>query len=184
MMREYPVRYQLSQQFREKIQEVGLVVYKIIEQISQVLLLFIIDVPDDKQEYINDLAFMTHIRNPEFQKYYSLTDEVLEEIKKADEFQEFCQNENKRALEFEKIQKDLADMDDQVIVRLILDGCYPFYSRKVNRFIYLIDKDNHIIGTSLRDEFEEKWTRQLIYLGAGQLSDEQKRQIKKHHIAL
>lgn len=81
---ELRVRLAFMDQFREKITREGCKVINVIELIRCQVILFIVDVPFEKEELIIDLAFMTFIKNPEFQKYYSITPELLIQIEKDD----------------------------------------------------------------------------------------------------
>lgn len=182
MKKQSFVRLQLSDQFRDKINEIGGKVENVVEQIAQVGLTFILEIPDDQEEYVQDLAFMTWIKNPKFQKYYKINDQLLAEIKKADEFHEYVIAE--RAKEKAKLELKTEIMDDQVIVRLILDGVYPFYSKKIDGFIYIVGDNNKVTGTKNKKEFDARWKRELLYLGYGQLSEQQKSEITKYGIPL
>jgi hypothetical protein len=55
-----------------------------LEVIRDECLIFIIECPDEKKESLIEYAFMTHIKNPDFQKYYKESDaykEIAEEYK-------------------------------------------------------------------------------------------------------
>lgn len=69
-------------------------------------------------------------------------------------------------------------LDEQVVVRLILSGVYPFMD-KHGRFKYLILEPGKITGTKQYDNFKKHFTRELVYLGEGQLSEEQKKQLDR-----
>jgi hypothetical protein len=83
------VKYELSWEFRslvESMQDCRIV--KVIEYKTCELLQYWIDCPDSVSEKIVDMAFMTFIKNPEFQKYYRETnafkliaEQYLKEIK-------------------------------------------------------------------------------------------------------
>ena len=69
---ELLVQYDLAARFRQDVEAIpDCRVRKVIELITCKLLLYWIDCPDDKIELITDMAFMTFITNPEFQKYYN-----------------------------------------------------------------------------------------------------------------
>lgn len=172
-IREYPVGYHLSQQFRDKAVEEGCVVYKVVELKSCVLLHYILIVPEGKEDLIDDMAFMTHIYNPEFQKYYVLTEEIISEMSSRRGREE----EQSKSIKTEQ-------MDDQTVARLILQGFYPFYSNKLQRFIYFINEDGKLLGTTNDAEYRNKWCREIYYLGAGQLSPKQIDELRKYKIPL
>jgi len=70
----YPVRYNLSHEFRQRVQALpGCSVLNVIEIKSNLLLLYILDVPAELVERAHELAFMTHIQNPAFQTIYQDT---------------------------------------------------------------------------------------------------------------
>lgn len=65
------VKFSRAEQFIEKVNaELNCKIIKVSEWISNELLEYIIECPETKQEYIAELAFMTFISNPKFQKYY------------------------------------------------------------------------------------------------------------------
>lgn len=72
-------------------------------------------------------------------------------------------------------------LDDQVVVRLIMAGVYPFLDNN-GVFKYLIDEKGKIIGTKKAENFEKKFGRTMAYLGEGQLSDEQKEQLDRFNM--
>lgn len=79
---------------------------------------------------------------------------------------------------FDSANKPTETLDDQVAVRLMMAGVYPFLDNN-GVFKYLIDEKGKITGTKKTKNFEEKFGRTLIYLGEGQLSDEQKKQLDR-----
>lgn len=72
-------------------------------------------------------------------------------------------------------------LDDQVVVRLVLAGVYPFLDNN-GVFKYLIDEKGKIIGTKKHENFEQKFDRILVYIGEGQLSDEQKKALDRFNM--
>jgi len=86
---EIGVRLALMNEFREKAIFEGCKVVNVIELIRNAVILFILEIPDGKEELITDFAFMTFIKNPKFQKYYELTDKVLDQINKDEKQYEF-----------------------------------------------------------------------------------------------
>ena len=82
---------------------------------------------------------------------------------------------------FGKDNKPQETLDDQVVVRLILAGVYPFLDNN-GVFKYLIDEKGKIIGTKKYESFEAKFGRSLAYLGEGQLSDEQKKHLDRFNM--
>lgn len=72
-------------------------------------------------------------------------------------------------------------LDDQVVVRLIMAGVYPFLDNH-GVFKYLIDEKGKIIGTKKYENFEQRFDRTLVYLGEGQLSDEQKKELDRFNM--
>lgn len=70
-------------------------------------------------------------------------------------------------------------MDDQVVVRLILSGVYPFYNT-YGKFLYLLDEKGTITGTKQADNFNKHFDRVIYFLGEGQLSDDQKAELDKY----
>lgn len=74
MTREhYPVKYEFAYDFKQLAEQNGCIYKNMVELICCKLLLCILDVPEEKKELIDDMAFMTIIKNPKFQKYYDLT---------------------------------------------------------------------------------------------------------------
>ncbi|HRN86919.1 MAG TPA: hypothetical protein PK863_06435 [Candidatus Dojkabacteria bacterium] len=68
------VKYGLAFEFRRLVeQEANCSILKVIEIKSGELLQYWIDCPKEKENLITDLAFMTWIKNPVFQKYYHET---------------------------------------------------------------------------------------------------------------
>ena len=169
--KEYPVQYHLAGQFLSKALAEGCKQVNVIEQITCNVLLYVLDVPDGKEELISDLAFMTHIKNPKFQKYYTLTPELLAAMERDFEIHVSSRME-KEEPKIANIQTEA--MDDQVLVRLILAGQYPFRSKDGTRWMYLYnDKIKRYFGSKDPDTFNKYWTREIYYLGEGQLSDNQ-----------
>lgn len=76
------VKYNLAFEFRALVEKTeGCVVKNVIEIKSGELLQYWIDCPKEKENLITDMAFMTWIKNPVFQKYYHGTkafDEISE----------------------------------------------------------------------------------------------------------
>lgn len=71
---ESPVCYDLHNEFRALVEkQPDCSIRKVIELKSCVLLLYWIDCPKHMDETITEMAFMTHITNPKFQKYYADT---------------------------------------------------------------------------------------------------------------
>lgn len=70
---QYPVKYEFAYDFKQLAVEHGCVYKNMIELRCCVLLSCHLDVPKDKEDLINDMAFQTFIKNPEFQKYYDLS---------------------------------------------------------------------------------------------------------------
>jgi hypothetical protein len=65
------VKYQLHLDFRSLVEQLpGCKVVKVIEIKTCELLQYWIECPKEAEQQINDMAFMTFIKNPEFQKYY------------------------------------------------------------------------------------------------------------------
>lgn len=77
--------------------------------------------------------------------------------------------------------KSVETLDDQVVARLILAGVYPFLDNN-GVFKYLIDEEGKIIGTKKTENFEQKFDRTIIYLGEGQLNDDQKKQLDRFNM--
>jgi len=70
------VNYDLAFRFREMVEELtDCKVNKVVELKTCELLMYVIECPKDREELIFDMAFMTFIKNPEFQKYYKDTKE-------------------------------------------------------------------------------------------------------------
>lgn len=66
------VKYELSSEFVSMVNsETGCEVQKVIEILNCKVLEYWIDCPKEKENLITDYAFMTWIKNPVFQKYYS-----------------------------------------------------------------------------------------------------------------
>lgn len=65
------VKYDLSFEFRTLVEsEEKCIIKNVIEIQSGKLIQYWIDCPKEKDNIITDMAFMTWIRNPVFQKYY------------------------------------------------------------------------------------------------------------------
>jgi len=65
------VKYKLHLDFRSLVEQLpGCKVVKVIEIKTCELLQYWFDCPKGAEQQINDMAFMTFIKNPEFQKYY------------------------------------------------------------------------------------------------------------------
>jgi hypothetical protein len=64
------VNHKMADQFVEKANGASCKILNVSEWISNELLEYIIECPETKTEYILELAFMTFISNPKFQKYY------------------------------------------------------------------------------------------------------------------
>lgn len=165
-MTEVIVKYSLMQEFRDLAVSEGCGVVKVIEQISRQLITYILEVPDGKEELISDMAFMTFIRNPRFQKYYDLNEDVQKRIAQDDDFHKWRMSDRKPVIETESL-------DDQVLVRLIMDGIYPFRNKETGKFEYLKNEHGFYFGTSKKENFNQYWTREIHFLGEGQLSLEQ-----------
>lgn len=68
---EVMVRNDRAAEFRDKLSlESDCKIINLREWISGELLQYIIQCPIEKESYITELAFMTFIQNPKFQKYY------------------------------------------------------------------------------------------------------------------
>jgi len=71
-----PTKYALSFKFRELVERNrDCKVINVIETKCMEVLTYIITCPDEKRELISDMAFMTWIKNPKFQKYFEETAE-------------------------------------------------------------------------------------------------------------
>jgi hypothetical protein len=81
----FNVRHALMGQFINLALQEGCKQQKVIEIIGRQLIQYWLIVPDGKQSLINDLAFMTWIKNPRFQKYYDLSEKVMLQIQEDDE---------------------------------------------------------------------------------------------------
>jgi len=67
----YNIKYDLAADFRNLISNIeGCEIVKVIELESDFLLQYWIKSKEEDVEKISDMAFMTWIKNPEFQKYY------------------------------------------------------------------------------------------------------------------
>jgi hypothetical protein len=76
------VKYALANDFRSMVENIAnCKVQNVIEIKSGELLQYWIDCPKEKENEISDMAFMTWIRNPIFQKYYHNT-KAFQEIAK------------------------------------------------------------------------------------------------------
>ena len=64
------VKYELSNEFIQKVNSEGCKIEKVIELLNCKMLEYWINCPKEKEELITDFAFMTWIKNPVFQKYY------------------------------------------------------------------------------------------------------------------
>jgi hypothetical protein len=65
------VDFERHLQFRQKVEQIeDCRILSVVEVLQGKSLLYIIDCPQEKTEIIEDLAAMTIIKNPEFQKYY------------------------------------------------------------------------------------------------------------------
>lgn len=68
------VKYELAFEFRALVEKIpNCEVRKVIEIKTCEILQYWIDCPKEKEDEIVDMAFMTWIKNPEFQKYYKET---------------------------------------------------------------------------------------------------------------
>ena len=67
----FRVKYDLSNEFVQKVKSEGLKIEKVIEILNCNILEYWINCPKEKENIISDYAFMTWIKNPVFQKYYS-----------------------------------------------------------------------------------------------------------------
>ena len=65
------VNYDLSNEFRQKVISENCKIENVLEISSGFVIGFVINCPKEKEDLITDFAFMTWIRNPEFQKYYT-----------------------------------------------------------------------------------------------------------------
>ena len=76
------VKYQLHGEFRRLVEQLpSCKVVKVIEMKTCELLQYWIECPKESEEQINNMAFMTFIKNPEFQTYYKGTKAFQELIK-------------------------------------------------------------------------------------------------------
>ena len=76
------INYALHSNFRQRLSEIGIKVLNTVEVVNSKVLMYIIDCPKELESDVTDLAFMTWIKNPVFQKYYHGTKEY-EAIKEA-----------------------------------------------------------------------------------------------------
>ncbi len=68
---ELYVNYELSTKFRALVERMeNCKIFKVVEIKSCKVLLYIIFCPEDKASEITEMAFMTWVKNPEYQKYY------------------------------------------------------------------------------------------------------------------
>lgn len=67
--------YRLSGNFRQLAEQNGCKIKNVIELINCKVLQFWIECPKEIENEITDMAFMTWIKNPVFQKYYHGTPE-------------------------------------------------------------------------------------------------------------
>lgn len=65
------VNYDLANEFRQKVINESCKIENVLEISSGFVIGFVIFCPKEKEELITDFAFMTWIKNPECQKYYS-----------------------------------------------------------------------------------------------------------------
>lgn len=98
----YPVRHALMGEFRDLATQEGCKVKNVVEQIGRQLIVYYLDVPEGKEALISDMAFMTFIKNPKFQKYYTLNESVLERIKSDDDAFDFSREQIRKRQEEEK----------------------------------------------------------------------------------
>jgi hypothetical protein len=78
------VKYQLHGEFRRLVEQLpSCKVVKVIEMKTCELLQYWLECPKETEEVINSMAFMTFIKNPEFQEYYRDTKAFQELIKNA-----------------------------------------------------------------------------------------------------
>lgn len=70
--KEFAVQYKLAYEFQRKAVEMGCKYFNMTEHIHMELLFCDLEVPKSKLELLDDMAFMTFISNPKFQKYYEL----------------------------------------------------------------------------------------------------------------
>jgi hypothetical protein len=64
------VKYELSNEFVQKVNSEGCKIEKVIELLNCKMLEYWINCSKEKEELITNFAFMTWIKNPVFQKYY------------------------------------------------------------------------------------------------------------------
>jgi hypothetical protein len=68
---EVMVQYKRADHFVEKVKvETDCTIISVREWLSNELLQYVIECPLLKKDYITELAFMSFISNPKFQKYY------------------------------------------------------------------------------------------------------------------
>lgn len=67
------VKYDLASEFRSLVESEGCKIRNVIEIQSGKLIQYWIDCPKEKENLVTDMAFMTWIKNPVFQKYYHAT---------------------------------------------------------------------------------------------------------------
>jgi hypothetical protein len=63
------VRHDRAYKFKDLAVAEGCSYVNIIDWSNELIEVWLM-VPDDKKELVTEMAFMTHISNPEFQKYY------------------------------------------------------------------------------------------------------------------
>jgi hypothetical protein len=85
----FNVRHALMGQFLSLAQQEGCTQQKVIEIICRQMIQYWLIVPEGKEELIHDMAFMTWIKNPVFQKYYDLNEKVIQQIREDDEAHEW-----------------------------------------------------------------------------------------------
>lgn len=71
---------------------------------------------------------------------------------------------------------------EQVVIRLILAGIYPFYIKKTNQFTYLIDKRDKIIGTTNSKNFADYYPNVMYYRPEMHFNDEEREQFIRFKI--
>jgi hypothetical protein len=74
MIMDFGVAAYRAYKFKDLAVEVGCKYLNMTELIHNELFYCTLEVPDDKMELVRDMAFMTHIKNKKFQKYYETLD--------------------------------------------------------------------------------------------------------------
>ena len=70
---QYPVKYEFAYDFMQLAVQNGCIYKNMIELMCCKLLSCHLEVPEEKEELINEMAFQTFVSNPIFQKYYDLS---------------------------------------------------------------------------------------------------------------